>query len=75
MIFNKFNNLIACEIKSSISHSDIQCFDRKVLFYEKLHNCNVATKMVISPMIDKRANEAADYLGIKVYTSTAEVAL
>ncbi len=71
IIFN--GDIIACEIKSSMSHSDMYTFNRKVLFYEKLHNCNVTTKMVISPMVDGRAYRVADELGIKVYSSSDQV--
>ncbi len=71
IIFN--GDIIACEIKSSMSHSDMHIFYRKVLFYEKLHNCNVTTEMVISPMVDGRAYRVADELGIKVYSSSDQV--
>ncbi len=73
IIFN--GDIIACEIKSSLNQSDIYTFERKVIFYEKLNNCRVTTKMIISPMVDKRASEAAEYMGIKVYSRATEVSL
>ena len=60
--------LIICEIKSSISKSDMYAFARKVLFYEKRHQTKANRKLVISPMVDERAKPIAEELGIEVYS-------
>ena len=60
--------LIVCEIKSSMSKSDMYAFERKVRFYEKLHNRTIDRVLVISPMVDERAQAVADKLNIQVYS-------
>ncbi|BAP54666.1 hypothetical protein THII_0369 [Thioploca ingrica] len=65
--------LIICEIKSSVSKSDMYIFERKVRFYEKRHQRQVNRMLVISPMIDVRAQPVAQQLGIEVYTDSLEV--
>ena len=67
-IIVKDGQLIICEIKSSMSKSDMYIFERKVRFYEKLHNRVADRMLVISPMVDKRAQVVADNLGIQVYS-------
>lgn len=62
-------SVIACEIKSSLSKSDMYSFDRKVAFYQKRHERPVGRKLVISPMVDQRALPVAEALGIEVYSS------
>ena len=62
-------SVIACEIKSSLSKSDMYSFDRKVAFYQKRHERPVSRKLVISPMVDDRARPVAEALGIEVYSS------
>jgi hypothetical protein len=64
----KNGEIIVCEIKSSMSRSDIYTFHRKVQFYERRHDCKVTTAMVISPMVDKRAFSVAEKLEIVVYS-------
>ncbi len=59
--------LILCEIKSSMSKSDMYSFWRKKNFYENKHNRKTSRLMVISPMIDDYARSAAKDLGIEVY--------
>lgn len=59
--------LILCEIKSSISRSDMYAFWRKKDFYESRHDRKATRVMVISPMIDDRAREVAKNLDIEVY--------
>lgn len=61
-------SVIACEIKSSVSKSDMYSFDRKVAFYQKRHRRPVTRKMIISPMPDQRALAVAEALGIEVYS-------
>jgi hypothetical protein len=65
--------LIICEIKSSVSKSDMYTFERKVRFYEKRHQRQANRMLVISPMIDARAQPVAQQLGIEVYTDSLEV--
>jgi len=60
--------VIACEIKSSMSKSDMYSFDRKVSFYSKRHQRPVTRKIVISPMVDNRARPVAERLNIEVYS-------
>ncbi|OQX13521.1 MAG: hypothetical protein BWK80_42795 [Desulfobacteraceae bacterium IS3] len=67
--------IIICEIKSSMSRSDIYIFHRKVQFYEKQHNCKATSMIVISPMIDKYAQTVAGRLGIEVYSYSEDVRL
>jgi len=60
--------LIICEIKSSMSRSDVYTFGRKVEFYEQEHQRKAARKLVISPMVDEYAQRVAKKLGIEVYS-------
>ena len=60
--------VIAAEIKSSMSKSDIYTFDRKVRFYEKREGRKVKRKIVVSPMVAPEALPVAEALGIEVYT-------
>jgi len=59
--------LILCEIKSSMSKSDLYSFWRKKNFYEDKHARKANRVMVISPMIDGHARSAAKNLDIEVY--------
>lgn len=59
--------LILCEIKSSMSKSDLYSFWRKKNFYEDKHARKASRVMVISPMIDDHARSAAKNLDIEVY--------
>ena len=68
-------DLIICEIKSSMSRSDMYAFFRKVQFYEKRHQRKATKLMVISPMVDQRAKAVADTLGIAVYSYADDVQL
>lgn len=65
--------LIACEIKSSMSKNDMYLFERKVRFYEKLHNRKAQRLIVISPMIADTALEVAKKLGIETYDHSEHV--
>ncbi len=65
--------LILCEIKSSITYSELFVFERKARFYERRHNRPITQKMVISPMIDKRAIPAAERWGIRLYSYPEDV--
>ncbi len=67
--------LILCEIKSSISKSEMYIFARKVHFYEKQHGRKADRMVVISPMVDDRAKPLAQALGIEVYSHADDVPL
>lgn len=60
--------LILCEIKSSMSKSDMLTFHKKILFYEKRHNRTVNRKIVSSPMVDAKALKIAKEFGIEIYS-------
>jgi len=65
--------LLLGEIKSSMSKSDMYMFERKVRFYEKKHGRKASQMLVISPMLDRGAQEVADKLGIQVYSYALEI--
>ena len=67
-IIIKDSQMLICEIKSSMSKADMVIFDRKVKFYEKKHQCQASGALVISPMVDRRAQAVADEVGIQVYS-------
>jgi hypothetical protein len=65
--------LIVCEIKSSMSKSEMYTFERKARFYEKRHNRKAARLIVISPMVDAPARAVAERLGIQVYSYAQDI--
>ena len=65
--------LILCEIKSSISKSEIYTFWRKKDFYENKHDRVANRVLVISPMVDGRAMAVAKDLGVEVYGYAEDV--
>ena len=65
--------LLIAEIKSSMSRGEMYLFERKARFYEKRHQRTAQRLIVISPMVDKRAQTIATKLGITVYSYTDEV--
>ncbi|MBF2057129.1 MAG: DUF3782 domain-containing protein [Cyanobacterium sp. T60_A2020_053] len=67
--------LILCEIKSSIDKAGMYIFGRKADFYAKRHNREINRKMVICPMVDKRALPVAKALGIEIYSYADSVEL
>lgn len=67
--------LILCEIKSSIDKAGMYIFGRKADFYGKRHNREISRKMVICPMVDKRALPVAKTLGIEIYSYADSVEL
>jgi len=64
----KNGSVILCEIKSSMSKADMYIFDRKVAYYEKHHHRTVDRKLVVSPMVYKRAMPVAENLGIEIFS-------
>ncbi|MBK1707310.1 PD-(D/E)XK nuclease family protein [Halochromatium glycolicum] len=65
--------LIICELKSSIDKAAMYSFERKARFYEKRHGRTASRLMVISPMIDPRAQKVAERLGIETYSDSLDV--
>ena len=65
--------LILCELKSSMSKSDMHTFERKVRFYERRHGRQATCMIVISPMIDDRARRVGEQLGIELYPDALDV--
>ncbi|MEA3640733.1 MAG: DUF3782 domain-containing protein [Lamprobacter sp.] len=66
--------LILCELKSSIDKAGMYSFERKARFYERRHQRQANRLIVISPMIDSRAQEVARRLGIETYGEPEDVA-
>ncbi len=63
----KNGELILCELKSSMSKSDIYTFERKVQYYQRRHGRTATRKLVISPMVRPEARPVAERLGIEVF--------
>ncbi len=71
IIYN--GTLILCEIKSSMSNSDMYTFWRKVRFYEERHQRKATRRIVISPMVSPKAMTVAKDLDIEVYGYAGDV--
>jgi hypothetical protein len=65
--------LVICELKSSIDKAGMYMFERKARFYERRHERQANRLIVISPMIDARARQVAERLGIETYGDSIEV--
>lgn len=65
--------VLVCEIKSSVSRSDVYTFGRKVRFYEKQVQRTVDRMLLISPMINKEDRELAQKFGMEVYSDAEKV--
>lgn len=65
--------LLICELKSSIDKAGMYIFERKARFYERRHQRQAQRLIVISPMIDARAQKVAERLGIETYGDSTEV--
>jgi len=65
--------LIIAELKSSMSKPDMYTFYRKAKFYENRHDRKANHLIVISPMVDKKAEEVAEKLGIKIYSHAEDI--
>jgi len=59
--------LILCELKSSMSKSEMHIFERKVRFYERRHGRQEAR------MIDDPARQVGEKLGIDLYPDSLDV--
>ncbi|GAK49011.1 hypothetical protein U14_00229 [Candidatus Moduliflexus flocculans] len=67
--------LIVCELKSSMSRGDVYIFDRKVKFYERLHQRAATRRLIITPMMRDDARRTAAELGIEVFSYAQDAAL
>jgi hypothetical protein len=65
--------LLICELKCSIDKAGMYSFERKARFYERRHERQADRLLVISPMIDARAQKVAARLGIETYGDSTEV--
>ncbi len=65
--------LYICEIKSSMSVSDMKDFKKKADFYQKRHNREATRLIVISPMVAPKAIDVAKRLGIVVYSYIEDI--
>ncbi len=72
-IIIKDGEVIAGEIKSSLSKADIAIFLKKVKFYEEKEGKSVRRKILISPMVDTSAKAFATSYEIEVYGYPEEV--
>ena len=66
-------SMIAIEIKSSVSRSDLSLFQRKVAFFEQTENVTVNRKFFISPFVDPNAVELAARMDIELYTHSLDI--
>jgi hypothetical protein len=67
--------LIIVEMKSATDKSDVYYFDKKARFYEQKHGRKANRKLIISPMVDKKAKPVAQKLGIELCTYVQDVKL
>jgi len=65
--------LLICELKSSIDKAGMYIFERKARFYEQRHGRKAERLIVISPMIEAKAQKVADQLGIETYSDSEDV--
>ena len=73
IIFN--GTVILCQLKASMSKSDMYAFWRKAQFYEKQHQRRADRLLAISPMIDDKAKQVAKELQIETYSYSDEVVI
>ncbi len=59
--------VILCELKSSMSKSDMYTFDRKTRYYERRHQRPAERRIAISPMVHPTARAVAERLNIEVF--------
>ena len=65
--------LLILELKSSMSKSEMYIFERKARWYEKRHQCKADRLIAVSPMVDAKAMQVAQNLGIEVYSDAEDV--
>ncbi len=64
---------ILLELKSSVSWNDVDAFDKKVAFYERMEGAEAKRRIIVSPMLDPEAKALAQELGMETYTSAYDV--
>jgi len=65
--------VILCELKSSMSRSDLYTFERKARYYERRHGRPVSRRIVVSPMLQPGVATLAERLGIETCTYAEDV--
>ena len=70
----KNGEVILCELKSSMSKSDMYVFARKVEYYQRRHGRPVQRRIVVSPMVHPSARPVADRLGIEIFSYAEDTA-
>jgi hypothetical protein len=65
--------LLICELKSSVDKAGMYIFERKARFYERRHQRKADRLIVISPMIDARAQKVAGQLGVETYSDSVDL--
>ena len=67
--------VIAVEIKSSVSRSDLSLFQRKIAFFEQTENVTVNRRFFISPFVDPNAVDLAEGMGIELYSHSLDITI
>jgi hypothetical protein len=65
--------LLLCELKSSVDKAAMHIFHRKAQFYEAKHDRRPDRLIVVSPMIEFKARQLAEQLGIETYGDSMDV--
>jgi hypothetical protein len=65
--------LILMELKSSIDKAGMYVFERKARFYERRYGRKADRLMVVSPMIDAKARQVGEELGIELFGDSVDV--
>lgn len=65
--------LLLCELKSSVDKAAMHIFHRKARFYETRHGGKPDRLIVVSPMIELKARQLAEQLGIETYGDSMDV--
>ena len=60
--------VVLVEIKSHVGKADVYVFKRKAEFYERVEGRKPARLIMITPYADRDALEAAEKLGVEIYT-------
>ncbi len=65
--------LLLLELKSSIDKAGMYSFERKARFYERRHERTANRLIVISPMVEPKAQKVAETLGIEIYSDAEDL--
>ncbi|NOZ58206.1 MAG: DUF3782 domain-containing protein [Euryarchaeota archaeon] len=68
-ILIKNGRVIALEVTSHARASDVAALRRKAELYEKITGRRIDEVIISSPFVDDSAREAAERLGVRVYTA------